>query len=111
MSTSKLNPFNISLKTRLLTEKKAREEIQYDINRLKAQLTGVLEENKKMIKDTDLKKLLDKIHFDKFNEEEKYDKEKFDLKEKFIEELQAEKTNLFLAIEKDSNLQKLRHEN
>jgi len=98
------------IKTKLLNEKRLREETEADLNRLKAQLNGVLEENKKLIKNIDLKNINQALAEKRFEEDEKFDKEKAETKQKLIEDLQAEKAQLFLIIEKNERLQVLRKE-
>jgi len=109
-----LNANNESLnqmKAKLLTERKAREDVEIEISKLKTILGKVLEENEKLRKETEVREINQRLAQGKFEQDEKFDGEASAIKKRFIDELQIAKTNLFMVIEKDSRLQALREEN
>jgi hypothetical protein len=94
-----------------LQDKKAREDVEADIARLKAQMNGVMEENKKLIKDADLRNINDNLALAKFEAEKAFDQEISLTKTELIQNLEQEKTEFFRIIENDALLQGLRKDN
>jgi len=99
------------IRTKLLTEKKQKDDIEGDILKMKNQLDKILEENVKLRKETEVRDIQQKLEQKAFDEDEAIDKENSDIKVKLIDELQAEKAQLFLVTEKNPRLQALREEN
>lgn len=99
------------IKTQLLTEKKGREDVESDIARLKAQLNGVLEENKKLIKDSDLRVINEQLTEKKHHQDQDFDEETSKTKTELIQNLELEKSDFFRIIENDALLQGLRKDN
>ncbi len=94
-----------------MQDKKAREDVEADIARLKAQMNGVMEENKKLIKDADLRNINDNLALAKFEAEKAFDQEISLTKTELIQNLEQEKTEFFRIIENDALLQGLRKDN
>jgi len=99
------------MRTKLLTEKQQKEEVEIEILKLKKVLDKVLDDNARLRKETELKKLHQSLQQKAFEEDEKMDKESSETKVKYIDELQVEKAQLFIVLEKDPRLQSLRTEN
>jgi len=99
------------IRTKLLTEKKQKEDIEGDTLKLKNQLDKILEENAKLRKETEVRDIQQKLEQKSFDEDEAIDKENAEIKVKLIDELQAAKAQLFLVTEKNPRLQALREEN
>jgi len=105
------NNKNLSeIKTKLLQEKKKHEEVQSDIARLRTQLNGVLEENKRLNQEISHAKIDEDLRLKKHEEDEKFDGENAEAKKKWIEELENTKLEYTNSIEKDERLQRLRVE-
>jgi len=99
------------IRTKLLAEKKQKEDIEADILKLKNQLDKILDENAKLRKHSEIMDIQQKLEQKAFDEDEAIDKENADIKVKLIDELQMEKAQLFLVTEKNPRLQALREEN
>jgi len=100
-----------AMRTKLLTEKQQKEDIEIEIMKLKKGLDKVLDDNARLKKETELGKLHEFLQHKAFEEDEKMDHEAAEAKIKFIDELQMQKANLFIVLEKDPILQELRKEN
>jgi len=79
--------------------------------KLKKVLDKVLDDNHKLRKESELRKLHQEFAQKAFEQDEKYDLENAELKKKYIDELQVEKAQLFLVTEKNPRLQALREAN
>lgn len=99
------------IRTKLLNEKRQREDIEMDIAKMKTQLEKILEDNHYLRKETELKEINQKIAQQRHDEDEHLDNESLAVKIKLIDELQVEKAKLFIVTEKDPRLQALREEN
>jgi len=74
-------------------------------------LEKILDDNEKLRKDVETRKIYQELEQKRFEEEEKLDHENIGVKKKLIDGLQMEKAQLFLVTEKDPRLQSLRDEN
>jgi len=99
-----------AIRTKLLVEKRQKEELEIEYARLKAQVDKVVDENEKLRKETELRIIYDTLAMRRVEEEEKVDHENIEAKVKFLDELQREKAQLFLVTEKDPRLQILRED-
>jgi len=99
------------IRTKLLGEKTQREDVEVEVMKMKKVLDKVLEDNERLRKETELRKIHQDLANKKFEQDEKYDEENSQLKIKYIDELQAEKVQLFMVTEKNPRLQALREEN
>jgi len=106
-NTNALNVIRMSL----LTEKKQKEDVEMELQKLKKVLEKVNEDNERLRKDTEMRKLNQALCEKVFNQDEHFDAECSEVKKKYIDELQVEKARLFIATEKDPRLQILRQEN
>jgi len=99
------------IRTKLLAEKKQKEDIEADTLKIKNQLDKILDDNAKFRKETEIRDIQQKLEQKAFDEDEAIDKENSEIKVKLIDELQVEKAQLFLVTEKNPRLQALREEN
>jgi len=84
----------IRIRTKLLNEKRQREDIEMDIAKMKTQLEKILEDNHYLRKETELKEINQKIAQQRHDEDEHLDNENLAVKIKLIDELQVEKVYL-----------------
>lgn len=94
-----------------MAEKKQKEDVETDTLKMKNQLDKIMDDNVKLRKETEIKDIHEKLDKKAFEEDEAIDKESSDVKVKLIDQLQAEKAQLFLVTEKNPRLQALREEN
>jgi len=99
------------MRTKLLTEKQQKEDLEIETMKLKKILDKILDDNARLRKETELRKLHEDLTKKAFEEDEKMDHETAEAKNKFIDELQIQKANLFVVLEKNPILQDLRKEN
>jgi len=99
------------IRTKLLTEKKQREEAEVDMSKMKPQLDKILHDNVELRRESELKEINDKLNNKRVDEDEALDKENLETKKKLIDELQMEKARLLIVTEKDPRLQSLREDN
>jgi len=99
------------MRMKLMTEKRQREEVEMEIFKVKKTLEKIIDDNERLRKETELKDIHKNLAQKEFEEEEKYDQEILDTKKKHIDQLQVQKVHLFMATEKDPELQALREEN
>ena len=76
-----------------MTEKTQKEDIEIEVTKLKKALDKVLEDNAKLRKETELRKIHDELTNKAFEQDENYDNETAQAKIKLIDQLQAEKVN------------------
>jgi hypothetical protein len=99
------------MRTKLLTEKQQKEDVEIEIMKVKKVLDKVLDDNARLKKETELRKLYEGLAQKAFEEDEKMDEETSEAKIKEIDILQVQKAELFIAMEKDPELRNLRKEN
>jgi hypothetical protein len=99
------------IRTKLLGEKTQKEDVEIEVTKLKKALDKVLDDNAKLRKETELRKIHQEITNKAFEQDEAYDGENAAAKIKLIDELQFEKAQLFMVTEKNPRLQALREEN
>ncbi len=92
-----LNENNESLsqiKTKLLAEKRQKEDIETDMAKMKNLFEKIMEDNERLRKETELRELQQKLGQQRHDEDEHFDKENITGKCKLIDELQAEKVRI-----------------
>jgi len=110
--TLKENAENFNgMRTKLLTEKRTKEDLLGDIAKMKNQLARLGDDNLKLRKETELRAIDDKETQKRFEADEYFDKENIALKNKVIDSLQFDQINLTLAVEKNPLLISLRETN
>ena len=88
----KSNPLH-RIRTKLLTEKKQREEAEVDMSKMKPQLDKILHDNVELRRECELKEINDRLNNKRVDEDEALDKESLETKKKLIDELQMEKVS------------------
>ena len=99
------------IRTKLLGEKTQKEDIEIEVTKIRKALDKVLEDNAKLRKETELRKIHQELTNKAFEADEAYDNENSAAKVKLIDALQVEKAQLFMVTEKNPRLQALREEN
>jgi len=99
------------IRTKLLMEKKQREDAEVDMSKMKPQLDKVLADNVELRRESELREINERLINKRADEDEALDKESLEVKKKLIDELQVEKARLFIVTEKDPRLQSLREDN
>jgi len=99
------------LRQKLLVEKRQKDDLETDIHKLKKFLDGVLEENERLRKEHEVREILENLANKSLEDDEKIAKENGEHKDNYIDELQMEKAQLFIVLEKNPRLQSLREEN
>lgn len=74
-----------------MTEKTQREDVEIEVTKLKKALDKVLDDNHKLRKETELRKIHEELAKKAFEQDEAYDAENAAAKVKLIDELQIEK--------------------
>lgn len=83
------------IRTKLLGEKTQKEDIEIEVTKIRKALDKVLEDNAKLRKETELRKIHQELTNKAFEADEAYDNENAAAKIKLIDALQVEKVNKY----------------